>query len=249
MRCRLTVLLAGSLLLGCALDAMAEVRVKTDSRGEYWQTQIVIAGPRWSPRVWTVSGRSDTHVKQALNPGGDLNGDLWPFIGESPVAPHLPWVVWSRRNGTQYDLAWSRWTRRAGWSQIDWVEADATGDDLDAEVTFDVGGRPHVVWWRNEGGTGRVYLNIYLTCPAASTSCSSRWLGTYPVSDGALDSRFPTVEVQPDGSIRVEFETSEGLVSQLVTFSVPDTITDDINPLDHLRLEGQPVHVPDHNSP
>jgi len=80
-------------------------------------TQVLYAGPYGAERkVWSARGR-DARFGEALNPYGDFNGDLFPTVAESSVAPYAPLVVWSRFNATEYDLAWSTWTRN-GWSEI-----------------------------------------------------------------------------------------------------------------------------------
>lgn len=220
--------LAAALFL--ATTSRAEVRVRTDARGNYAVMQVVAGGPRWSPRVWSLTARSDG--RNALNPLGDTNGDLWPAVAESNLEPRYPLVVWSRRNGTDYDLAWSRWADGVGWAPTLWVApAGNAGDDLDADLGFDTGGLPHMVWWRNEGGRGRIYVSVML---------AQGWLAPYPVTDGSVDSRYPSLELG-DGWVRVGFETPDGTVSQLVEFEVPVTITEDINPLECYRLDGEPI--------
>ena len=110
-----------------------------------------------------------------LNPRGDANGDLWPTIVKSSVAPHYPWVVWSRFNGANYDLAWSRW-QGSTWGSIQWILPERTpGDDLDADLTFDQKGTPYVVWWReSEEGLGEVYLSMGVVYEHFHTAKSNR---------------------------------------------------------------------------
>lgn len=230
----ISILAAASLALGALGPAtLAEVSVKTDRKGQYQMTQVTTAGSRSAARVWSVSSRSAG--KRALNPEGDRNGDLWPSIAESTVAPHHPLVVWSRYNGSEYDLAWSRWDRTT-WEPVRWVEAQSNiGDDLDADLSFDRRGRPFVAWWRDEGGIGRVFLSVF---------SGGDWIAAYPVSEAGVDGRYPVLDIHNNGEIRVQYETAEGTVSQLVSFNEPVTITDDINPHGHLTLRGEPVVAP-----
>ena len=103
----------GCLLLLCAVTtAYAEVAARTDRFGQYVTTQVVVSGSGGDPQIWTVRGQGGHRT--ALNPDGDLNGDLRPTIAESPTAPFHPWVIWSRSNGTDYDLVWSSWTGDLG---------------------------------------------------------------------------------------------------------------------------------------
>ncbi len=55
---------------------------------------------------------------------------------------------------------------------------------------------------------------------------------TCPISELATDARYPNVEVVSNDTIRVSFDTPEGRVRHTIHFLPPDTITDDLNPLD-----------------
>jgi hypothetical protein len=214
--------LAGGLLT--ALDSRAEVRALTDREGNYVTTRIL--SKTLPERVWSPVGR--TAGRHALNTEGDRLGDLWPVISESGIEPHHPWVVWSRLRNGQYDLAWSRWTGER-WQAVQWLDSKphnkrVRNDSLDADVAF-AGGRPYAVWWRNDGVRGKVYLSVFL---------QTQWMPPYLVSDGAQDSRHPSIEILRKGEISVSYETDEGTVTQTVLFTEPLTITDDINPLDYM---------------
>jgi hypothetical protein len=208
--------------LVCTIDSRAEVRAITDRNGDYRGTRIV-GGVRNG--IWSPSTR--VRAKAILNPGGDLNGDRWPAIAESNIKPHFPYVVWSRRNGSRFDLAWSRWEGDR-WRQISWLDPQSHegGDNLDAHLTFGPGARPYVVWWRQNGQQGQVFLSIYL---------KSQWMAPFPLTDGSVDSRYPHVEVSSKGDILVRYHTPAGDVQQEVFFDSPVTITDDVNPLDCVR--------------
>jgi hypothetical protein len=209
------------LLLTLCFDAQAEVSVRTDRGGNYLKTQIIPVGPHAENRAWGLRGRG-FRCARALNPYGDINGDLWPTVAEAPTAPHYPYVVWSRFNGSNYDMAWSRWTGQ-GWAPIEFIaRKPMPGDDLDANIVFNRDGRPYVVWWADmEEGAGRVYFSLLL---------ADRWLSPVLISDPAVDSRRPTLELTSGRELAVTYETPEGVVTQYVTFSSPNTITDDINP-------------------
>jgi len=216
----------GLLLCGTWTDSLAGVAARTDGRGKYVGARLTpdAEGARngvWDPGDTPVPGIA------SLNPRGDLNGDLWPTVAESSVAPHYPWVVWSRFNGTDYDLAWSRWQGR-DWEPIRWVEEQTTaGDDLDADLAFDWKGKPYLTWWREDEGVGEVYLRVFLL---------NRWSDAFRISPQGVDARYPTLAVYSQGRIVVEYETAAGIVQQTVLFSQPMTITDDINPLTAFRL-------------
>jgi hypothetical protein len=221
------------LALVVSVQALAEVRVVTDRTGVYQTTRVVLDGRGGG--VW--SAVRHTSSRTALNVLGDQNGDFFPTIGESSVAPHHPWVVWSRLYESQYDLAWSHWNGDQ-WEPIGWIEPTYSppGDDLDADLSFDEIGRPYVVWWRDEDGVGRIYLSIYL---------GTTWMEAYPVSDLGVDSRYPSLEVREGGTLLVRFDTPEGEVEQTVIFDLPVTITEDINPLDFVSNAGYAVLIKD----
>jgi hypothetical protein len=225
-------------LLAAPLDSGAEVRVRTDRQGHYDSIHVRVLGARWNTRVWTAFGRGASGF--ALNPQGDRNGDGWPTIAESPSAPHLPWVVWSRYDGSDgdYDLAWSRWTP-SGWEPVRWVAGSSRvqGDDMDADLGFDDGGQAYLVWWAEEEGTARVYFSFFLT---------SRWLEPVQISDLGEDSRHPVMEVIAPGYLRVQYETPSGILERTVKLSSIDSITDDISPVGHevWLLVSEPSLVP-----
>jgi hypothetical protein len=206
---------------GCALQARAEVSAETDAFGNYSRVIVLANSSLKNLKVWSVlRERAGAHP---LNPLGDANGDQWPFIAENPVDGNRPWVLWSRFDGSGYGLAWSRWIPDKGWTAVSWLEDSPSpvGDDLDPRVAFDSTGRAVVTWWRNDEGTGRVYLSLYL---------ATRWMTPYLVSDVDVDSRDPIITVLSDTSFKVEFDTPGGHVVRIVEFRRPATITDDIDP-------------------
>ena len=140
---------AAAVIAGCCTTAvLAEVSAETDVFGNYVRTIVSSSTSTLSivktQRIWTVSRVRPTFWP--LNPTGDFTGDLWPYIAESPVQSRWPWVTWSKFNGSDYDLAWSRWTGR-GWTPVAMVEAiPGTDDALDSAVAFDQVGRAYLVW-------------------------------------------------------------------------------------------------------
>lgn len=209
------------------LPARAEVSAETDSDGVYVRTVVRATSSAKNVRVWSpLKFRPNSYP---LNPTGDLNGDLWPAIEESQTSARVPWVVWSRFNGRGFDLAWARWIHDAvAWSPVGWVQGQSTiGDDLDPDLAFDGGGRPFLTWWRDDAGTGRVYLSLFL---------ATVWMEPFEVSDAGVDSVVPTVTLLPDGRIQVEYDTAEGRVTRIIVFRRPDTITDDITPFGRMQV-------------
>jgi len=232
------VALAG-LLVALAPDPRAEVAARTDLAGNYVATEIVTTGLRGEPVIWGLRGRVARRAN-ILNPRGDQNGDLWPVIVESSQPQRHPWVVWSRFNGTDYDLAWSRWTPQ-GWRPVEPISPDSTsGDDLDPDLAFDGNGQAFLAWSRDDGGASEIYLSVWL---------KRRWMTAVVVSEPGVDSRYPVIVGFGDDAVDVEFTTPDGVVLQRVLFSKPGTITDDINPLQHLRVIGTPIYAGDDDGP
>lgn len=225
MRTRRSILAAVLLVLaaaGFAAEARAEISVETDYAGDYVRTQLVTSATVRGLRIWSVERTRSS--ANALNPTGDQNGDLWPTILENPFDSNRPWVVWSRYRNVGYDLVWSRW-RSTGWTEPTAVEprtGDDGGDDLDARMAFGSGGQLYLTWWRDEGGTGRVYFSFF---------ADGEWTREVPISDAGIDSRYPRIAALPDGSIPIQFDTPGGVVIRFVYVPVTDSIQDDIDPI------------------
>lgn len=228
---RVWIVALGAVLALVAISARAEVRAVTDRDGTYKAIRVTRSG---RGGVWTPLRRADAGA--ALNPNGDRNRDLWPTARENTVSPHYPWVVWSRLNGADYDLVWSRWS--AGrWESARWLDESsaALGTDLDPDIQFDRTGQPFLVWWKDRGVKGGI---VYL-----SRFVDQNWLRPFEVSAPAVDARYPVLEVAKDRTLIVRYVTDEGLVEQIVLLGDPGTITDDINPMDYAFLAGAAVLV------
>jgi hypothetical protein len=206
--------------LAACLPARAEVSAQTDTGGNYLRTVIYSNASAKNFRIWTVSRLRLGYWP--LNPSGDLSGDLWPTIAEGPLNQRWPWVVWSHFDGQTFDLVFSRWTG-TGWMVTSNVAASASGrDELDPRVSFDMTGRPHLVWVSSGvAGPDHVYLSVFL---------STRWMAPFLVSNPLEDAQNPDIVVQPDGTIVVSYDTPAGHVTRTVRFLHPLTITDDITP-------------------
>jgi hypothetical protein len=216
----------GALLVGWSVipRTSAEVSAEVDAYDNYVRTVVFTNASAKNVKIW--SARNSPWNRVPLNPDGDLTGDLWPVIVENPADMNHPWVVWSRHDGTDYDLAWSRWNWGEGWQTIAPVVegVSGAGDDLDPSVVLDPTGRPYLAWWRNEGGHGQVYFTVFL---------SSRWMDPVTVSDPLVDSRSPVIGFE-GSAIRIEYRTPQGPVSRDIVFAAPETINDDINPFENV---------------
>jgi hypothetical protein len=219
----------------CTSAALAEVSAETDVFGNYLRTIVSSSSSSLSivkaPRVWTVNRVRPTYWP--LNPTGDFTGDLWPSIAESPVQSRWPWVTWSRFNGVDYDLVWSRWTGR-GWTPVATVETAPGGDDaLDSAVAFDQVGRAYLVWV-SKPRTGPAQVNV-------SMFLSTRWMAPFRVSDTWENATDPTIEILADGNMVVTYDTAVGQVTREIRVTRPWTITDDITPFGTLSIADRPT--------
>lgn len=223
---RSTALAALALAAIAALPARGEVSAEVDPSGAYERTVILASNSARNIRIWTATRTRAGYVP--LNPLGDLNGDLWPTVLENPLDGNKPWVVWSRFNGRDFDLAWSRFQSGA-WTPVSPVEtASATGDDLSPSLGLDTNGNAFLAWWRNENGIGRIYFSMFLI---------TRWMPAFPVSDPGVDSINPVITILSDSRIRIDYDTPDGHVTRILAFMRPKTITDDITPFGSTSVE------------
>jgi len=222
-------LFAVAIVAGCCAGALrAEVSAETVLFGNYIRTVVSSSNTLATKglRIWSVSRIRPTYWP--LNPNGDFMGDLWPNIAENPVQGRWPWVTWSRYNGSDYDLAWSRWTGR-GWTPLASVELTVGTDDaLDSAIAFDQVGRPYLVWVsKPRVGPAQVNVSMFL---------STRWMAPFQVSDTGQNATDPTIAITMDGNIEVTYETEAGEVTRVVRVTRPWTITDDITPFGTLSI-------------
>lgn len=194
-------------------------------------------------QIRTLEARDGHFRETRLFHGGDASAAS--TVGSSSASVSLGknhtgapdralWIVWSRHNDTDFDLAWSRWSGE-GWEPIAWLSptSDQAGDDLDSNLDFGSDGRPYVAWWRNENGVGGVYFSLFL---------ETHWLAPLRLSVAGVDARHPVISVDADDVITVTYDTGSGTVEQTVTLSSTVGITDDIDPMSHVTVDA-PVHV------
>ncbi len=212
--CILVMALAGTTVL-------AEISAKFDRQGNYIRMIYLTNASNKNLRIWSAF-RNGRESIVPLNPEGDALMDSWPYYMENPFEGNRPYVVWSRFNGYDYDLVWTR-LLDGEWAQVDWVEQVAhPGMEQDPYmVSHPKNGRPHLVWWSDEDGIGRVYLSVFL---------ETGWMERFLVSDPDVDSRYPVIDILEDEQIRVTYHTPDGTVSQIFTFNVPDGLRDDADP-------------------
>ena len=220
MRCQLDRckgLAALAMVLLCA-PARAEVSAEVDAFGNYVRTVVVTSGSARRTKIWSPFRSRSTRLM--LNSSGDATGDGWPTILESPL-DRTPWVVWSHNDGTNLDLAWSKFAGGA-WAPVQpLLPLNSFDADLDPVLAFDDAGRPYVAWRRDRAGQGRIYVSLFLT---------TRWMIPLQVSDQGENAGAPTLVILPDRRMQVTYATPAGTVTKLVIPNSGATITDDINP-------------------
>lgn len=221
----------GLALVGGSVETSAEVSVKTDINGEYVATVIVPGGSHFSPGIWSGRARGGFRgAASVLNPNGDRFGDMIPSVAESNLPPHHPWAVWSRFNGTDYDLVWSSWSQ--AWQGISpLTQGNPAGDDLNPEIGFTRDGRPVVTWWNRsaEDGRGTVYFSLFH---------SGGWMEPIRVSSDKFGGRSPEIRHNRRGQLEVSYTADDGsrTFSHRILVTSPNTITDDIDPQSFIWL-------------
>jgi hypothetical protein len=223
------VLLAVVLTLSAASVATApraEVSAEVDPHGNVIRMLVLTRVAVGHTLIWTVGPVQDGH--EPLNPLGDFNHDLWPVYVQDPQNGNKPWVVWSRFNGVGYDLAWSTWDQ-SGWKDIQWLqELPTTGNDVDPDLALNDSGRPYVAWWSDEGGFGKVYFSLFL---------ETRWMTQFQISADGVDSRYPEMTINEDGSVTIGFETPNGQEFRTILFNDGVGIVDDAEPTNTFTVE------------
>ena len=111
----------------------------------------VIEDPDPIPQsLWTPVRDIDPQLY--LNPTGALRDDGRPDIAIDPV-DHVPHVVWAYDNGSDHDIAYSRW-EVDHWSPPEFLTASSV-DEIDPRIFVD-DSRTLVVWWETATNTIRL---------------------------------------------------------------------------------------------
>lgn len=144
---RLVVLgLFGALLLGPPVSLRAEVAAEPHVMDVGVLILGIIEGPDPIPQVIWEPIR-DVDPALILNPDGAGRGDGRPDVATDPVtgSPH---VVWAYNNGTDFDIAYSRWDQDT-WLAPVFLTAD-TGNHIDPRIHA-TDEAVYVVWWESSG--------------------------------------------------------------------------------------------------
>lgn len=204
-RIGIVVLLLGSI----AGWVFGEVSVELDKKGRYRDLIILQGMEGKTPIVWRQV-REGIDPRLTLNPHGDEVGDLSPSVRENPRTG-LPWAVWSLNDGNDYELAFSLFNGQQWVVTRPLEERDNRFHDLDPVLEFTSGGIPVVVWWR-ASPVSQVFLTFQI---------GGRWVSSIPVSDPAVDSRHPRLQVRGN-EILISYEITSGdqAISQSTSYSL-----------------------------
>ena len=117
----------------------------------------IIEGPDPIPQIIWAPVR-DIDPVLYLNPDGAARGDGRPDIFTNPVTG-LPHVVWAYNNGSDFDIAYSRWSA-SGWRQTEFITA-SVADELDPRIFID-DDAIYVVWWEPTSSAVRLIKREHL---------------------------------------------------------------------------------------
>jgi hypothetical protein len=175
----------GALL--AVVPAAGEVSVNTDPEGDYLYTSILVSEAPNDILFWTPV--RNIASQRFLNPQGDLYGDGRPAVIDDRRSGS-PVVVWTRPSGRATVLVWSTWEGN-GWTPPRWLHPlSGAAGDFDPVLATDASGRIHLVWWRDEGGKGRVFWSRFLG--------QGGWTPPRPISPAGADARYPAVDLESD---------------------------------------------------
>ncbi len=133
------------------LPVRAEVSADPSPAGVRMMILGIIEGPDPIPQVlWGPVREVDPDL--FLNPAGAARGDGRPDVAIDPVT-EWPHVVWAWNNGSDHDIAYSRWTAD-GWSETEFLTSGMS-NELDPRIFVD-DETIYVVWW--EEVTNKVWL-------------------------------------------------------------------------------------------
>ncbi len=176
------------------LHVRAEVSANPTSTGVSVMILGIIEGPDPSPQVlWEPVRAVDPELY--LNPDGAARGDGRPAVGMDPLTG-WPHVVWAWNNGTDHDIAYSRWTAD-GWGETEFLTS-GTSNEIDPRVYVDQEA-VYVVWW--EDGSNKVWL---VTRPR-----DGEWEISEPVGQALQTGMRPSV-VSWGGTVLIAAENDDG---------------------------------------
>ena len=133
------------------LPVRAEVSADPSPTGVRMIIMGIIEGPDPIPQVIWEPVR-EVHPDLFLNSDGAVRGDGRPDVAVDP-ATDWPHVVWAWNNGTDHDIAYSRWTGD-GWGETEFLTS-GTSNEIDPRIFVDEE-FIYVVWWEDE--SNKVWL-------------------------------------------------------------------------------------------
>ena len=196
--------------LGVALTAvallssglLAEVSVELKGVEGIYSGYVMMGGDHGDPWPWGRV-RDQIDAGQVLNEGGDLNGDGPAAFSINPQTG-FPEVVWAWFDGSDHEIALSRWDGTA-WTSPELL-TDNSVEDLDPAIDFAADGTRKVTWWQ-EGGTPQVWYRIQGT--------TEDWQPPERVTAVSDDGSRPDV-ADDAGLARVTYQLANGGVTEIV---------------------------------
>lgn len=191
--------LVSTALLMLPAVAAAEISVQLDDTGKVKRV-FVLSPRRGQNQVVWGQVRGNVPLAQILNPLGDNLGDLAPQIRYEPQSGN-PWAVWPMNVANQKQIGYAFWTGSA-WSVPRRIVTQPDPyfyDEINPSFVLDLSGRPYVVWERAEPAHA-IYLSL---------TFQGAWMPPLLVSEEAVDSRRPTIELR-GSSVVVTYETASG---------------------------------------
>ena len=176
------------------LPVRAEVSADPSPTGVRMIILGIIEGPDPIPQVLWEPVR-DVDPELYLNPEGAARGDGRPDVAMDPQTA-WPHVVWAWNNGTDHDIAYSRWTAD-GWSETEFLTS-GTSNEIDPRVFVDQE-TIYVVWWEDQ--SNKVWLVTRLR--------AGEWEISELVSHTLQTGRRPSV-ISWGGTVLVAAENDDG---------------------------------------
>ena len=176
------------------LHVHAEVSADLSPNGVSMIVLGIIEGPDPIPQIiWEPVREVDPRLY--LNPDGAARGDGRPDAASDPMTG-WPHVVWAWNNGTDHDIAYSRWTGD-GWLETEFLTSGMS-DEIDPRIFVDEQ-TIYVVWW--EDGSNKIWV---VTRPR-----DGEWAVSEQVSQALQTGMRPSV-VSWAGTVLIAAEGDDG---------------------------------------
>ena len=194
---RLLIALGAVGLLGLAPLLGATQTALTPGDHHLLRVQEVGAGPRHAPTSleWSLVGDRGRKIEGVIPGTGGPGYDAYPSLFND-VDTGDPILVWSRHNGVDYDLAFTRFEGESWTAPLTLV--GSAWEEIQPRAYSTEGGEFHLVWNRNGDGHGffygrfRVDSGVSVSDPERIVAelgprVGDPWVSTDPESAGGTD--------------------------------------------------------------